>query len=195
MADEKEEGLVLVARKGGFGLPTACPNCLAVYLHLKVTHAQFDLQFDLANTDSDHVPYVECGDYVAFNNEKGGVMESLKEDNIVDLDSKLQTHVIPEWLSTKAMICSWLAVAAQYELWVASDGSAADKIYFSGLLWPIRKIYRKAAKAYEALSLRLGDQTFFFENRPTSVDSMFLGHALFVVHVLPVSSAQNGCSY
>ncbi|KAJ0984166.1 hypothetical protein J5N97_002522 [Dioscorea zingiberensis] len=215
MADGKEEGLVLVARKGGFGLPTACPDCLSVYLHLKLAQVQFNLQFDLANPDSDHVPYVECGDYVAFNNEKGGVMESLKEDNIVDLDSKLQTHVIPEWLSTKAMICSWLAVAAQYELWVASDGSAADKIYFSDLSWPIRKvlhwkqtqtmkkilgttqlsaadkeeeIYRKAAKAYEALSLRLGDQTFFFEDRPTSVDSMFLGHALFVLHVLPDTS-------
>ncbi|KAH7671679.1 metaxin protein [Dioscorea alata] len=215
MSDEKEEGLVLVARKGGFGLPTACPDCLPVYLHLKLAHAQFDLQFDVANPDSDHVPYVECGDYVTFNNEKGGVMESLKEDNIVDLDSKLQSNVIPEWLSTKAMICSWLTVAAQYELWVASDGSVADTIYFSDLSWPIRKalhwkqtqamkkilgtttltaadkeeeIYRKAAKSYEALSWRLGDQPYFFENRPTSVDSMFLGHALFVLHVLPDTS-------
>lgn len=89
---------------------------------------------------TDHVPYVECGDYVAFNNEKGGVIECLKEDSIVDLDSKLPSLSVPEWVSTKAMISTWLAAAVQYELWVASDGSIAHEIYFSDLPWPIGKI-------------------------------------------------------
>ena len=114
------------------------------------------------------------------------------------------------------MINSWLNTAALYELWVESDGTVADAIYFSDLPWPIRRIlhwkqsrdnknllgitklnalekedevlhwflsyryiffcgsevrricgqiYRKAKQAYEALSLRLGDQKFFFDNR------------------------------
>lgn len=158
---------------------------------------------------------MEFGDYVAFNNEKGGVIECLKEDSIVDLDSKLPSLSVPEWVSTKAMISTWLAEAVQYELWVASDGSIANKIYFSDLPWPIGKIlhwkqtravkqlcgitslnavekeaeiYRKANIAYDALSTRLGAQEFLFDSRPTTVDAIFLGHALFVLHALPDTS-------
>ncbi|MQL81191.1 hypothetical protein Taro_013652 [Colocasia esculenta] len=208
---------VLVARKGAFGLPTACPSCLPVYLYLRLASVPFDLQYDVKNPDSDHIPFVELGDYVAYGNEKGGVINGLKDDGIVDLDSKLSTYSFPDWLSMKAMVCSWLVDAALFELWVDSDGSAADTIYFSDLPWPIGKllhwkqsrdvknklgitkantveteeevIYRKAKTAYEALSSKLGDQTFFFENRPTSLDAIFLGHSLFVLQTLPETSA------
>ncbi|CAL9759739.1 unnamed protein product [Musa acuminata subsp. burmannicoides] len=219
MADEREEEakqeVVLVARKGGFGLPTACPVCLPVYCHLRFANVDFKLEFDRANPDSDHIPYVEYGDYVTFNNEKGGVIECLNEDNVVKLDSQLPKDCFPDWASTKVMISTWLAEAVQYELWVTCDNTIADDIYFSDLPWPIGKIlhwkqtqavkqlhgitklnaaekeeeiYRKANIAYEALSMKLGSQVFFFEGRPTSVDSLFLGHAVFVLHVLPETS-------
>ncbi|KAF6141776.1 hypothetical protein GIB67_027954 [Kingdonia uniflora] len=213
--EEVKEGFVLVARKGCFGLPTACPSCLPVYLYLRFANVDFDLRFNLVHPDSDQIPYVENGDYVAYNNEKGGVIESLKEDGIVDLDSGLPSHTIPDWLSMKAMISTWLSDAVMYELWVGSDGSAARKIYFSDLPWPIGKIlhlkqtytvrqmlsittanaerreeeiYRKATIAYEAVSTRLGEQNFLFENRPTSLDAVFLGHSLFALQVLPDAS-------
>ncbi|XP_042492827.1 mitochondrial outer membrane import complex protein METAXIN isoform X3 [Macadamia integrifolia] len=213
MDEEKAKDLVLVARKACFGLPTACPACLPVYCYLRLANVPFDLQLNVIQPDSDQIPYVEYGNYVAYNNEKGGVMETLKEDGIVDLDSGLPTHSIPEWVSTKAMISSWLVDGAMYELWVGSDGSTAHKIYYSDLPWPIGKIlyfkqvyavkqllgitkvnaerreaeiYKRAAIAYEALSTRLGEQTFFFENRLTSLDAIFLGHALFVTQALPV---------
>lgn len=212
---EERAPLVLVARKGVFGLPTACPNCLPVYAYLRFAKAPFDLDFDLTNPNSDHIPYVEYGDCVLFNNEKGGVIECLKEESIVDLDLGLLNDYFPDWLAAKAMISSWLAEAAQYELWVASTGSCAYKIYFSDLSWPIGKalhwkrtrdvkqqlgityqnatekdeeIYQRVAVAYKALSQRLGEQTFFFDNRPTSLDAIFLGHALFVLHALPDTS-------
>ncbi|RWR84241.1 mitochondrial outer membrane import complex protein METAXIN isoform X1 [Cinnamomum micranthum f. kanehirae] len=215
MEDQKEKGLVLVARKPCFGLPTACPSCLPVYIYLRFASLSFDMHFDTSNPDSDDIPYVEYGDYVAFDNEKGGVIGNLKEYGIVDLDSKLPTHSFPEWLSTKAMVSSWLVDATSYELWVGSDGSAADKIYFSDLPWPIGKvlhwkhtqivkqrlgitklnfeertseIYTKADKAYEALSMKLAEQNFFFENRPTSLDAIILGHALFVLQALDDTS-------
>ncbi|XP_028068378.1 mitochondrial outer membrane import complex protein METAXIN-like isoform X3 [Camellia sinensis] len=164
-------------------------------------------------TRKDQIPYVESGTYVAYNNEKGGVIESLKEDGIVDLDSEV--HSVPEWISTKAMVNSWLADALMYELRVGSDGSSAHKVYYSDLPWPIGKflyfkqvritkqlleitkenadrreeeIYRRATVAYGALSTRLGDQSFLFESRPTSLDAVFLGHALFVLHALPDTS-------
>ncbi|CAK9178870.1 unnamed protein product, partial [Ilex paraguariensis] len=110
------------------------------------------------------------------------------------------------------MIDSWLADAVMYELWVGSDESPAQKIYYSDLPWPIGKflyfkqirfakqllgitkdnaerreaeIYKRATIAYGAMSTRLGEDSFFFENRPTSLDAEFLGHALFTLQALP----------
>lgn len=214
MAEDKES-LVLVARKPSFGLPTGCPSCLPAYFYLRFADVNFQLQPNLTYPDSDQIPYVECGDYVAFNNEKGGVIESLKEDGVVDLDSGLPSHTVPEWLAMKAMIGTWLADAVSFELWAGSDRNSADTIYYSDLPWPIGKvlhfmqtskakqlleitkanaerreteIYRKATLAYQALSTLLGEQTFFFENRPTSLDAVFLGHALFTLQALPETS-------
>lgn len=98
----------------------------------------------------DQIPYVESGTYVAYNNEKGGVIESLKEDGILDMDSEV--HSVPEWISTKAMVNSWLADALMYELWVGSDGSSAHKIYYSDLPWPIGKfLYFKQVRMAKQL--------------------------------------------
>lgn len=206
--------ITLVARKACFGLPTACPSCLPVYVFLKLSALPFYFNCNLTYPDSDQIPYVETDEcYVAYNNENGGVIETLKTDGIVDLDTGLD--VIPEWISIKAMITSWLADAVLYELWVGSDGTSAHKIYYSDLPWPISKflyykqvtlakqllgitkenadrrekeIYRKATKAYEALSTRLGEDLYLFESRPTSLDALLLGHVLFTLHALPETS-------
>lgn len=208
-----KDKLTLVTRKACFGLPTACPICLPVFVYLKFAQLPVDVQFNLTYPDSDQLPYVEAGTYVAYNNEKGGVIESLKEDGIADLD--IEVLGIPDWVSTKAMVDSYLSDAIMYELWLGSDGISAHKIYFSDLPWPIGKIlyhkqirqvkqllgitkenaerreeeiYRRATTAYRALSTRLGDQHFLFKNRPTSLDAAFLGHALFTLHALPETS-------
>ncbi|KAL0426673.1 UNVERIFIED_CONTAM: Mitochondrial outer membrane import complex protein METAXIN [Sesamum latifolium] len=211
----ERERLTLVARKPCFGLPTACPKSLPVYIYLRFSKIPFSLEFNLIHPDSDQIPFVESGDYVAYNNEKGGVIPNLKEDGIVDLDSVVSG--IPEWVSIKAMVESWLADAVMYELWVGCDGKSAQKIYYSDLPWPIGKIlyfkqvlvvkqllgitsdnaerreeeiYSRAALAYGALSSRLGEESFFFDNRPTSLDAAFLGHVLFVLHALPSQDLQ-----
>ncbi|XP_057796132.1 mitochondrial outer membrane import complex protein METAXIN-like isoform X2 [Salvia miltiorrhiza] len=210
----QREALTLVARKPSFSLPTACPNCLPAYIYLKFANIPFTLEFNLIHPDSDQIPFVESGDYVAYNNENGGVLQKLKEDDIVDLDAEVSG--IPEWVSFKVMVESWLADAVLYELWVGSDGKSAHKIYYSDLPWPIgnilyykqvyavkqllgitsenaerreEEIYRRATVAYSALSARLREQTFFFEDRPTSLDAVFLGHALFTLLALPVSTS------
>ncbi|XP_073137881.1 mitochondrial outer membrane import complex protein METAXIN [Henckelia pumila] len=215
MADDRGDGekLTLVARTPGFGLPTACPICLPVYIYLRFAQIPFNLESNLVYPDSDQIPFIESGYYVAYNNEKGGVIQNLKEDGITDLDSEVRG--IPEWVSMRAMVESWLADAVMYELWVGSDGKAANTIYCSFLPWPIGKvlyykqvrivkqllgitsnnaerreeeIYSRATLAYGALSNRLGEQSLFFENRPTSLDALVLGHVLFTVRVLPESS-------
>ncbi|KAJ0754536.1 putative thioredoxin-like, metaxin, glutathione S-transferase domain-containing protein [Helianthus annuus] len=213
----EQQRLTLVTRKACFGLPTACPSCLPVYIYLKLAKVPFDLSYNLSFPDSDQIPYVDADTYVAYNNEKGGVIESLKEDNIVNLDSEVQN--LPEWVSALAMINSWLSDAILYELWVASDGSSAHKIYYSDLPWPVGKllylkqvynvkqllgiskdnaerreeeIYRRATVAYKALSTRLGEDSFFSDNRPTSLDAIFLGHALITLYALPETSVLRG---
>ncbi|KAG6412120.1 hypothetical protein SASPL_124789 [Salvia splendens] len=210
---DQRDALTLVARKPSFSLPTACPNCLPAYIYLKFANIPFTLEFNLIHPDSDQIPFVESGDYVAYNNENGGVLQKLKEDGIVDLDAEVSG--VPEWVSFKAMVESWLADAVLYELWVGSDGKSAHKIYYSDLPWLIGKIlyykqvyavkqllgitsenaerreeeiYRRVSVAYSALSAKLGEQTFFFEDRPTSLDAVFLGHSLFTLLALPETS-------
>ncbi|XVF69952.1 hypothetical protein PTKIN_Ptkin11bG0122100 [Pterospermum kingtungense] len=207
------EELTLVATKPSFDLPTACPLCLPVFIFLKLAHVPFRLSFNSIFPDSDQIPYVESGTYVAYNNKNGGVIECLKQDGIVDLDSEFQS--IPDWISIKAMINSWLADAMMYELWLGSGGRSAYKIYYSDPPWPIGKvlflkqvyvvkqrlgitkgnaeqredeIYKRANIAYGALSTRLGEQNFLFDDRPSSLDATFLGHALVTLHALPDTS-------
>ncbi|KAM7267194.1 hypothetical protein ACFE04_009360 [Oxalis oulophora] len=209
-----EEMLTLVARNPNFGLPTGCPICLPVYIYLKFAKTPFQLDFNSIFPDSDQLPYVESGaTYVAYNNEIGGVIESLKKDGIADLDTDFVS--ISEWTSTKAMVSSWLADALMYELWLGTNGTSAWKLYFSDLSWPIGKllflkkkyalklqlgiayinseqmeeeIYKKARLAYGALSAKLDDQKFLFENRPSSLDALVLAHVLFTLQALPETS-------
>ncbi|XP_022922095.1 mitochondrial outer membrane import complex protein METAXIN-like [Cucurbita moschata] len=213
MSGRGEEGLTLIARKPCFNLPTGCPDCLPVYIYLKLANLHFHLDFNLIYPESDIIPYVETGNYVAYNNERGGVIECLRQDGILDLDTEFLS--VPEWVSAKSMVSSWLADAVMYELWLGTDGGSAQKVYYSDLPWPIGKvlyfkkvhfaklqlgidkenaerreeqIYRNANLAYGALSTRLGDQNFLFENRPSSLDALVLGHLLFTLQVLPETS-------
>ncbi|KAJ8767367.1 hypothetical protein K2173_017411 [Erythroxylum novogranatense] len=209
---EREE-FTLVARKPNFGLPTACPICLPIYIYLKFARFPFHLDFNSSYPDSDQIPYIESGTYVTYNNENGGVIQRLKEDGIVDLDADFQS--LPEWISMDAMVSSWLADAIMYELWLGSDGSSARKIYYSDLPWLIGKvlfmkqvrdvkqrlgitkenverreeqIYRRAKTVFGALSTWIGDQKFIFD-RPTSLDAVLVGHLLLILDALPDSSA------
>ncbi|KAG8639644.1 mitochondrial outer membrane import complex protein METAXIN [Manihot esculenta] len=211
-SQEREEW-TLVARKPYFGLPTACPICLPVYMYLKLARFPFRLDFNSTYPDSDQIPYIESGVYVAYNNESGGVIQHLKEDGILNLDTEFCS--IPEWISMEAMISSWLVDAITYELWLGSDGSSAFKIYYSDLPWLIGKvlfakqeytvkqrlgitkenaeprekeIYKRAKIAYGALSTRLREQEFLFEDRPSSLDALFLGHVIFTIQALPEAS-------
>lgn len=101
----------------------------------------------------DQIPFVESGDYVAYNNEKGGLIKTMKEDGIVDLDADVGG--VPEWLSAKAMVDSWLADAVLYELWLGTDSKPAQMIYYSDLPWVIGKVlyYKKVHSVKQLLGI------------------------------------------
>ncbi|CAI8589941.1 unnamed protein product [Vicia faba] len=202
----------LVVRKPCFGLPVGCPQCLSAYIYLKLSQLPFHLDYHLNYPDSDQIPYFEVGDYVTYNNEKGGIIEGLKRD-LADLDVGVSS--LPEWIPTKVMLTTWLADALEYELWVGGDASSAYRIYYSDLPWTIGKvlfwkkarwvkhkheiskdnaevkeeeIYGRANSAYDALSTLLGEENYLFENRASSLDAIFLAHALVVLQAFPESS-------
>lgn len=210
--DTTQRNNTLVVRKPCFGLPTGCPQCLSAYIFLKLSQLPFHLDYHLNYPDSDQIPYFEAGDSVTYNNEKEGIIECLKRD-VGDLDTGVSS--LPEWIPTKVMLTTWLADALEYELWVGSDPSSAYSIYYSDLPWPIGKvlfwkkarwvkqkheisndnadvkeeeIYRKANSAYDALSTLLGEEDYLLENRPSSLDAIFLAHALVVLQAFPESS-------
>ncbi|KAI4344440.1 hypothetical protein L6164_011669 [Bauhinia variegata] len=213
MAELNENvGNTLVVRKSCYGLPTGCPHCLSAYFYLKFAQVPFDLAFHLNYPDSDQIPYFEAGNYVAYNNEKDGLIERLKKD-FADLDTEVSS--VPEWSSTKAALTAWLADALSYELFVGCDGISAYNIYYSDLPRPMGKIlylnqvnsvkqkhgiaidnaefkeeeiYSRANSAYEYLSTQLGGQNYLLENRPSSLDATFLAHALIVLQALPETS-------
>lgn len=117
----------------------------------------------------DQIPYVESGTYVAYNNEKGGVIQSLKDDGMIDdLDSAVRNT--PEWASTKAMAESWLADALLYELWLGSDASSVQ-IYYSDLPWPIGKLLY--FKQVHVTKQRLGITKENADKREEEVSSNF----------------------
>ncbi|KAK7329758.1 hypothetical protein VNO77_23937 [Canavalia gladiata] len=208
------EANTLVVRKPCFGLPTGCPQCLSAFIYLKFVQIPFHLDFHLNNPHSDQIPYFEVGDRVVYNNEKEGIIDCLKKDiGVVDLDSEVSS--LPDWIATKAILSTWLADALAYELWVGSEGSSAYTLYYSDLPWPLGKvlfwkkahwvklkhgitndnaevkkeaIYERANSAYSALSNCLGEQNYLFENRPSSLDAIFLAHGLVVLQALPESS-------
>jgi metaxin len=136
--DQETNVYTLVARKPSFDLPTACPNCLPAYIYLKLAQLPFELAFNSTFPDSDELPYFESDTYVAYNNEDGGVIEKLKKDGIVNLDSQLQS--LSDYLSLKALIVSWLEEALTYEIWVGTEGISTSKIYYSDLPWVISKV-------------------------------------------------------
>ncbi|KAI4335386.1 hypothetical protein L6164_014032 [Bauhinia variegata] len=203
----------LVVRKSCYGLPTACPQCLTAYFYLKFAQVPFDLAFHLNYPDSDQIPYFETGNYVAYDNEKGGLIERLKKD-FADLDTEVSS--VLEWTPAKVLLTTSLADALTYELFVGCEGISAYNIYYSDLPWPMgrilylkqvnstkqkygitidnaeikeEEIYSRANSAYGYLSTQLGEQNYLLENRPSSLDATFLAHALIVLQALPETSS------
>ncbi|CAN1811311.1 Mitochondrial outer membrane import complex protein METAXIN [Linum perenne] len=212
MEESRDGDWTLVARKPYFGLPTACPVCLPLYIYLKFARFPFNLEFNSAYPDSDQIPYIEAGTYVAYNNEKGGVIQYMKQDGVVDLDAEFSSD--PEWVSMKAMISSWLADAITYELWIGSADSSSMKIYYSDLPWVIGKglfvkqVYdvkqqlhitkqnveqreseQRINGSVSTVTIPILYQTkLFLLCRPTSLDADLVAHVLFTVQALPEES-------
>lgn len=208
--------LVLVARGPAWGLPTSCPFCLPSFVYLKLAEVDFSIYYNDLQPDSDDMPALEYRDMVGLPGDTGGIIEFLKRQDIADLDSGFSNAEVAHVRSLSAMVESYLQATLLCELWGHDNSKVAHRIYFTALPWPVSKLLywkqqvhvweilglkktnmeekvgeleRKAAEAYESLSNLLGDQKFFMKTRPSSLDALFLSHALFVLHV-PLENSQ-----
>ncbi|KAL3685307.1 hypothetical protein R1sor_003329 [Riccia sorocarpa] len=204
-----DTGLVLLVRSGAWGLPTACPVCLPPYIYLKLAGVAFTPQYATFQPDSDDLPVLEYGNVVGYGSESGGIVGVLKREKICDLDEGLPDSAKADLNAYSAIVNSWLSDALLHELWLKENEKVVAQVYLSSLPWPVNKaidwkqrraverhlgintenvaersaeLYRKAAAAYEALSIRLQDQDYFVAGKPTSLDAAVLGHVFFVQH-------------
>lgn len=204
-----EQQVVLVARPAAWGLATACPACLQALLHLKLAEVPVALRYTAVQPDSEDVPCVEYKGDVGFASETGGIVQFLHDKDVLDLDSGLNVAELADLRAYKEMVNSCLGDAVSYELWMKENEAAATDMYFVALPWPVNKalywkqqrsslsrlgfspgearsesvgeMYRTAVAAYQALSVRLQDKSYFFGDRPTSLDAAVLAHLLLVL--------------
>jgi len=87
-----------------------------------------------------HLPSIEVGDVAGFHNETGGIFGLPSKEDFADLDSDVPSRSVPDWLSLKALIYSFLNDAVLYELWVSHNHKVANEIYLVDLPWYIGKI-------------------------------------------------------
>lgn len=131
---------------------------------------------------SDQIPYLEVGDYVAYNNDKQGFIECLKRDvGLVDLDDGLSS--LPDWIPIKAMLTTWLADALSYELWVGCEegsSSPAYTIYYSDLPWPIRKVLFWKKARWIKLKHGITNENAVVKNEEVSFSSYLLPVQFFL---------------
>ncbi|MCO5553821.1 hypothetical protein L7F22_007347 [Adiantum nelumboides] len=208
--------LVLLARGPAWGLPTACPFCLPSYIYLKLAELDFSISYNNVSPDADYLPAVEQGDLVGYSTQNGGIIDFLERQGIASLDAGLLDNEVALLRSLSAMIWLHLHSMLLCELWDLDNEKVARQIYFASLPWPLSKIlYKKqqvlmwnrlglkkdniahinkdmearATQAYKTLSTFLGDQKFFLSSRPSSLDTVFLSHALFVMKAPLVSKS------
>lgn len=161
----------LIARKPSFGLPTGCPICLPVYIHLKFASFPFHLNFNNTFPDSEWISMKAMvstwlAEAVMYELWVGSDGTSARAIYYSDLP----------WLIGKALFMKQVYVVKQ-RFGITKENAERKEA----------EIYKRAKIAYGALSTTLGDQTFLFE-RPSSLDAYLLGHMLFTLQALPESS-------
>lgn len=65
--DNERQEYTLVVRKSYFGLPTACPSCLPVYIYLKFAQLPFRLDFNSTYPDSGKILFPLLSFFVPVN--------------------------------------------------------------------------------------------------------------------------------
>lgn len=129
----------------------------------------------------DQIPYFEYGDCVAYNNEKEGIIECLKKDvGVVDLDSGVSS--LPDWISTKAVLTTWLADALAFELWIGCESSYVHSIYYSDLPWPMGRILSQQKARSVKLKLGITDDNAREKMKEVGFSSRLMCSDFIFVH-------------
>ncbi|KAL3507261.1 hypothetical protein ACH5RR_032643 [Cinchona calisaya] len=167
--------IVLVTAEAKNGPPTNCPFGLVIKCYLQLGGVPFKM-IHQPHSDSDKLPYIECGSLRASDDEDRNLVEILKQSKLVDLDYWVGDQSKQELEKGKLFI-NILTNAIQYQ----TQGEA-DKVH---------EMQPMTIDAFHELSNILNNQPYFLGDRPTSLDAYFLGRALFIIHALKGTSLEN----
>eukprot|EP00245_Coleochaete_scutata_P007974 TRINITY_DN23822_c0_g1_i1.p1 TRINITY_DN23822_c0_g1~~TRINITY_DN23822_c0_g1_i1.p1 ORF type:complete len:329 (+),score=68.01 TRINITY_DN23822_c0_g1_i1:3-989(+) len=202
---------VLLHHSPAWNLPAACPECLKSMAYLELAVVNFTCHVCYNMPDSDQLPALEDDferKEVALSSEPGGIIGWLRKHRGIDLDAALTEGERSELRAYTSIVETSLADALQYARWIESENYLTSREAFSiHLPLPLRmvlgwqqrheakqkfgstkdlskageELYTKAAAGYRALAVRLGENSSFFEGRPTSLDAAVAAHLIFVL--------------
>lgn len=191
--------VVVWQMKPVWGLPNASPFCmkLEVWLRLAGIEHRLETLTRPPRTKSGKVPFIERADGT-FLSDTSTIIETLRQEFTIELDAHLTPEQQSLSLFIRRTLEEHLYWVTVYERWLINSAWAATKVAYFGDLAPIlrtlvpalirRKVARdawgqgiarlphheilaRADKDLRALDATLGDNPFFFGERPTSVDA------------------------
>ncbi|CAI9098886.1 OLC1v1035614C1 [Oldenlandia corymbosa var. corymbosa] len=207
--------LSISMRDAAYGLPTACPHSLGVYCYCMMAGIPFNCKRDLVNFDLDFSPKIKCNSYLGYKGIQDLIKQNVANldfhlnEETRDHSMLMHSH-IRDWLGKAATYELWIEPehtrnSLGYLLSGLRLGEAEAKArYFrrksqlmdleeEGRCRKIEELYKFVSFTYDQLSTTLGTKRTFFDeslddSRPSSLDAAFLGHAIFVIRILPETS-------
>lgn len=188
-------------------------NCLSVKAFLRMCQLNFQVEMR-TNAEymspSGHIPFVRCGSLVVAGFEpvvslvrNKGTYLSEHLDNSAKADMKAYMSLVNIVLQNAELYVSWCDKTTLAEV--------TKPRYISVLPWPVNhvicwqkkssilkklksvdwqnkslgSVYEEVNNCCHALSERLGEQKFFFGDKPTELDAVVFGH-LFAILTTPL---------
>lgn len=208
MASEQETPYSLLQHPPGWGLPSSCPSCLRLSSYLVLAAVPYTVVNCHRMPGSELLPALEHGIDVSYSNDSEGPLDFLRNSFGIDLDAALQEAERAELQAFTALVDSVLEDALLYTVWMEpANEEVAIQRFSEAVPWPLSRVlawqelrkiklqfsacrskqldasavYGGAKKAYAALAVRLGENTQFFAERPTSLDAAVFAHIIFLL--------------
>ncbi|XP_021940906.1 metaxin-2-like isoform X2 [Zootermopsis nevadensis] len=188
-------------------------NCLAVQTFLKMCGLDFEVE-QRSNAEymspSGRVPFIKCGAFliaeldpiISFVNNKG-ISLSDKMDNAQKADMRAYMSLVNTVLANAELYITWCDKTTLQEVTKPRFGSVLPWPLNHVIVWQKRsqvvkklgvlgwahktldEVYQEVENCCNALSVRLGNQPYFFGDRPTELDALVFGH-LFTILTTPL---------
>ncbi|CAG9821019.1 unnamed protein product [Phaedon cochleariae] len=188
-------------------------NCLAVQAFLKMCHLDYTVEPKPnaeAMSPTLKVPFIKAGRFVIAEVE--GIVQFINGKGIT-LTEKLDSEQKTDLRAFMSLLHNVMEIAELYVCWVDQETYNEITSFRHGSVYPwplnhiqnrskrnqvikklsamnwykktLEDVFEEVDKCCEALSTRLGDGHYFFEDGPTELDALVFGH-LFTILTTPL---------